>query len=77
MLKQLTDGESIVAPPNKLTAVHFNKYFSSTGSTTISHFLTTDDNNTETQFSGEDQIALLVLISMIYILKQLGNNFSH
>ena len=47
MLKKLTDGESKVAPPNKLTAVHFNKYFSSIGSTTISHLLTTDDNNTE------------------------------
>ena len=46
-LKKLTDGESIVAPPNKLTAVHFNKYFSSIGSTAISHLLTTDDNNTE------------------------------
>ena len=43
----LTDGESIVAPPNILTAVHFNKYFSSIGSTTISHLLATDDNNTE------------------------------
>ena len=47
MLKKLTDGESKVAPPNKLTAVHFNQYFSSIGSTTISHLLTTDDNNTE------------------------------
>ena len=47
MLKKLTDGESKVAPPNKLTAVHFNQYFSSIGSTTISHVLTTDDNNTE------------------------------
>ena len=47
VLKKLIDGESIVAPPNKLTAVHFNKYFSSIGSTTISHLLTTDDNNTE------------------------------
>ena len=47
VLKKLTDGESIVAPPNKLTAVNFNKYFSSIGSTTISHVLTTDDNNTE------------------------------
>ena len=45
MLKKLTDGESKVAPPNKLTAVHFNQYFSSIGSTTISHLLTTDDNN--------------------------------
>ena len=47
MLKKLTDGESKVAPPNKLTAVHFNQYFSSIGSTTISHLLTTDVNNTE------------------------------
>ena len=47
MLNKLTDGESIVAPPNNLTSVHFNKYFSSIGSTTISHLLTTDDNNTE------------------------------
>ena len=46
-LKKLTDGESKVAPPNKLTAVHFNQYFSSIGSTTISHLLTTDDDNTE------------------------------
>ena len=49
MLNKLTDGESKVAPPNKLTAVHFNQYFSGIGSTTISHLLTTDDNNnTET-----------------------------
>ena len=41
-IKKLTDGESIVAPPNKLTAVHFKKYFSS-----IQYLLTTDDNNTE------------------------------
>ena len=47
VLKKLTDGQSKVAPPNKLTAVHFNQYFSSIGSTTISHLLTTDDNNTE------------------------------
>ena len=47
MLNKLTDGESKVAPPNKLTAVHFNKYFSSIGCTTISHLLTTYDNNTE------------------------------
>ena len=47
MLKKLTDGESKVAPPNKLTAVHFNQYFNSIGFTTISHLLTTDDNNTE------------------------------
>ena len=47
VLKKLTDGESKVAPPNKLTAVHFNQYFNSIGSTTISHLLTTDDNNTE------------------------------
>ena len=47
VLKKLTDGESKVAPPNKLTAVHFNQYFSSIGSTTISHLLTTNDNNTE------------------------------
>ena len=46
-LKKLTDGQSKVAPPNKLTAVHFNQYFSSIGSTTISHLLTTDDNDTE------------------------------
>ena len=31
----------------------------------------------KTQFSGEDQIALVVLISMIYILKQLGNKYLH
>ena len=47
MLKKLTGGESKVTPPNKLTAVHFNQYFSSIGSTTLSHLLTTDDNNTE------------------------------
>ena len=47
VLKLLTDDESKVAPPNKLTAVHFNQYFSSIGSTTISHLLTTDDSNTE------------------------------
>ena len=47
MLNKLTDGESKVAPPNKLTAVHFNQYFSSIGSSTISHLLTTDDTNTE------------------------------
>ena len=47
VLKKLTDGQSKVAPPNKLTAVHFNQYFSSIGSTKISHLLTTDDNNTE------------------------------
>ncbi len=47
MLKKLIDGESKVAPPNKLTAVHFNQYFSSIGYTTISHLLNTDDNNTE------------------------------
>ena len=57
VLKKLTDGESKVAPPNKLTAVHVNQYFSIIGSTTISHLLTTYDNNTKTQFSGEDQIA--------------------
>ena len=47
VLKKLIDGESKVAPPNKLTAVHFNQYFSSIGYTTISHLLNTDDNNTE------------------------------
>ena len=47
MLKKLTDGDSKVSPPNKVTAVHFNQYFSSIGSTTISHLLTTDDNHTE------------------------------
>ena len=47
MLKKLTDGDSKVAPSNKLTAVHFNQYFSSIGSTTISHLLTTDDNHME------------------------------
>ena len=47
MLTKLTDGESKVAPPNNLTAVRFNQYFSSIGSTTISHLLTTYDNNTE------------------------------
>ena len=47
MLNKLTDGESKVAPPDKLTAVHFNKYFSSIGCTTISHLLTTYDSNTE------------------------------
>ena len=47
VLNKLTDGGSKAAPPNKLTAVHFNQYFSSIGSTTISHLITTDDNNTE------------------------------
>ena len=42
-----TDGESKEAPPKKLTAVHFNQYFSNIGSTTISHLPTTDDNKTE------------------------------
>ena len=47
VLKKLTDGESKVAPPNKLTAVQFNQYFSNIGSTTISNLLTTDENNME------------------------------
>ena len=83
-LKKLTDGESIVAPPNKLTAVHFNKYFSSIGSTTISHLLTTDDNNTEntifwrgsnctTRFNFND-IHLEVVRKQLFALGNTSNN---
>ena len=84
VLKKLTDGQSKVAPPNKLTAVHFNQYFSSIGSTTISHLLTTDDNNTvnaifwrgsncTSRFDFND-IHLEAVMKQLFALRNTSNN---
>ena len=84
MLKKLTDGDSKVAPPNKLTAVHFNQYFSSIGSTTISHLLTTDGNHMEnaifwrgsncTSCFDFNDIHLEAVIKQIFALGNTSNN---